>query len=164
MSLKPNKLSRYVGKIYQLPTCFHQYLLTKLFCSQVKFAKTTGIHIEQITAQQVKITLTNKKRVQNHIGGIHAVAAAVLAESATGLLLGLHVPDARLPLLKTMTLHYKRRMQGDLQALATLTEQQIAQIQHQEKGELMIAVVLTDESGQQPIICEMTWAWLPKSR
>jgi len=140
------------------------YLLTKLFTSKVKFAGTTGVKIDKVTHQQTILSLKNKKSVQNHIGGIHAIAAAVLAESATGIVFGMNVPDDRLPLLKSMTIDYQRRMQGDLTAVANLTTAQITLIEQQEKGEITVPVIITDKSGQQPIVCQMQWAWVSKKR
>jgi len=61
------------------------WLLTKLFCSQVKHANTTAIRILSIETHRVEIELANKKKVSHHIGGIHAVAAALFVESATAL-------------------------------------------------------------------------------
>lgn len=140
------------------------FLLTQLFCSQVKYAKTTGIKIINISNQSVEISLLNKKKVQNHIGGIHAIAAALLAESTTGIVFGMNVPDHCIPLLKSMKLNYQRRMQGSLLAVATLTDQQLNQISLNDKGDMTIGVLITDESGQAPIECEMNWAWVPKKR
>jgi hypothetical protein len=60
-----------------------------------------------------------------------------------------------------MKINYQRRMQGDLTAIATISNQQIALLT-QEKGNMDIAVTITDESGEQPIECIMTWAWISK--
>jgi len=157
-----NRLSRYVAKINHGPKFLRSYLLTKLFCSQVKFANTAGVTLQTVTPNDVVLTLANKKRVQNHIGGIHAVAAALLAESATGLILGLNTPSDRLPLLKSMNLNYYKRMQGSLTARAWLTRTQQQQIQQQEKGDMFIAVEIKDESGAEPIMAQMQWAWITK--
>ena len=140
------------------------FLLTTLFTSKVKFAGTTGVKIEKVSHQQTILSLKNKKTVQNHIGGIHAIAAAVLAESATGIVFGMNVPDSRLPLLKSMKVNYQRRMQGDLKAVANLTLEQTKMIEAQDKGDIIVPVIITDESGQQPIECEMEWAWVSKKR
>ena len=140
------------------------FLLTKLFCTKVKYAGTSGIKLISINKKHVELKLNNRKKVQNHIGGIHAVAAALLAESTTGIVLGLNVPDTRLPLIKSMKISYQRRMQGDLKAVAKLSEQQIEAIESQEKGTLIIPVEITDDSGEQPIICEMEWAWITKKK
>ncbi|MBA6295187.1 DUF4442 domain-containing protein [Colwellia sp. MB02u-9] len=156
-----NRFSRIVKKIKKFPKISHSFLLTKLFCSQVKYASTSKVTLVDIEQQQVKLSMVNRKRVQNHIGGVHAIAAALLAESATGIVFGLNLPDSCLPLLKSMTINYQRRMQGDLTAIASISDQQIALLT-QEKGNMDIAVTITDESGEQPIECIMTWAWISK--
>ena len=158
-----NRFSRIVKKIKKFPKISHSFLLTKLFCSQVKYASTSKVTLVDIEQQQVKLSMVNRKRVQNHIGGVHAIAAALLAESATGIVFGLNLPDSCLPLLKSMTINYQRRMQGDLTAIATISNQQIALLT-EEKGNMDIAVTITDESGEQPIECIMTWAWISKKQ
>jgi acyl-coenzyme A thioesterase PaaI-like protein len=138
------------------------FLLTKLFTSKVKFAGTAGIKITEITNERTKLILANKKAVQNHIGGVHAIAAAVLAESATGIVFGMNVPDSKLPLLKSMKVNFQRRMQGSLSAEAKISSEQIKSIESDEKGSFLIPVIIADESDQQPIECEMEWAWVSK--
>jgi len=159
-----NKFSRIIATLNKAPDRIRPYLLTKAFSSKVKFAGTTGIRIQSISQQEVIIKLANKRKVQNHIGGIHAIAAAVIAESATGIVFGMNVPDNALPLLKSMTMEYQRRMEGDITARAYLSEEQCGQIQAEERGSLIIPVEITDSSEQQPIQCTMEWAWVPKKR
>jgi acyl-coenzyme A thioesterase PaaI-like protein len=157
-----NKFSTIIKKANKAPLFLRSFLLTKLFSSKVKFAGTTGIVIQKVSHHEVIIGLANKTKVQNHIGGIHAVAAAVLAESATGIVFGMNVPDSKLPLLKTMKIDYQRRMQGNLQAIARLTDTQISSISDDEKGSVIVPVSITDESAQAPIECCMEWAWVRK--
>ena len=159
-----NNFSRFVDKVHQAPLFLQSFLLTRMFFSKVNYAKTTGIKITKVSNQEVIVTLANKKKVQNHIGGIHAVAAALIAESATGIVFGLNVPDKCIPLLKSMTMRYQRRMQGALTAKATMTDRQISQINSDEKGDMLIPVLINDESEQRPIECEMVWAWVSKKR
>jgi len=159
-----NRFSLFVNKVHKAPKFMQSFLLTTFFNTKVKFAGTTGVKIEKVTNQQTILSLKNKKSVRNHIGGIHAIAAAVLAESATGIVFGMNVPDDRVPLLKSMTVEYQRRMQGNLKAVANLTAEQICIIEQQEKGDMTVAVTITDDSGQMPIICQMQWAWVSKKR
>lgn len=159
-----NRFSSFVEKINKAPQFMQSFLLTALFTSKVKFAGTTGVKIEKVTRQQAILSLKNKKSVQNHIGGIHAIAAAVLAESVTGIVFGMNLPDSRLPLLKSMKINYQRRMQGNLTAVAQLNSEQITLMEQQEKGDIIVPVIITDESGQQPLECEMEWAWVSKKR
>ena len=93
-----------------------------------------------------------------------AAAMALLAETATGFCVGMNVPDDKLPLIKTLKVDYHKRSQGDMRAEAKLTPAQIQQLQTQDKGEVTVAVTITDASGQEPIQAEMIWAWVPKKR
>ena len=61
-----NRFSRAVTMIKKLPKATHSFLMTKLFCSQVKFANTAKITIVDIKQQEVKLQLKNRKKVQNH--------------------------------------------------------------------------------------------------
>lgn len=159
-----NKLATLINRLNKLPLALRRFLVTKAFCSKVKYAGTTGVVIEELTSNVAKLSLKNRKKVQNHIGGVHAIAAGVLAESATGVVFGMNVRDDCLPLLKSMKINYQRRMQGNLTALAHVTEAQQAQIQNSTKGSMIIDVAIHDESGEQPIECQMEWAWVEKRR
>lgn len=159
-----NRLSRIVSKIHQLPLALQSPALSFLFGSQVKFAGTAKVRVHTLTEQQAVMSIANKRKVQNHIKGVHAAAMALLAESATGFLVGMNVPDDKLPLIKSLKVDYLKRATGSLRAEASLTAEQIQAIHTQEKGEVLVAVTVTDEAGIQPIQCEMLWAWVSKKR
>ncbi len=159
---KRNRLSRAVGAINLLPRRLRSRSLTLLLGSQVRFAGTARVRIHELGQERAILSLKNRRPVQNHIKGIHAAAMALLAESASGFLVGMNVPDDKLPLIKTMKIDYLKRAQGDLTAIATLEAGQIEQIRQQDKGEVRVAVLVSDENGNQPIACEMVWAWVGK--
>ncbi|MBA6356310.1 MULTISPECIES: DUF4442 domain-containing protein [unclassified Colwellia] len=159
-----NKFGKIISKVNRMPRFMRSFLLTKIFCSTVKYAGTSSIKLISVSHTKAVLSLENKKKVQNHIGGVHAIAAALLAESATGIVFGMNVPDTCVPLLKSMTFHFQRRMQGNLSAVAVLSLADIEQIENSDKGSLMVSVEITDESDQQPIVCEMEWAWVTKRR
>ena len=159
-----NRLSRAVAVIGKLPSPLQSPALSLLFGSQVKFAGTAKVRVHTLTHSRAVLSIANRRKVQNHIHGVHAAAMALLAESATGFLVGMNVPDDKLPLIKSLKVDYLKRATGALNAVATLTEAQIAAIHSEEKGEVLVAVTVTDESGIEPIHCEMLWAWVSKKR
>ncbi|MGH8434727.1 MAG: DUF4442 domain-containing protein [Pseudomonas sp.] len=159
-----NLLSRVVAFIYTLPKPLHRPALSRLFGSQVKFAGTAKVRVHELTQTRAVLSIANRSTVQNHIKGVHAAAMALLAESASGFLVGMNVPDDKLPLIKTLKVDYLKRATGALQAVASLSAEQIQTIQTQDKGEVLVAVSVTDETGIQPIQCEMVWAWVSKKR
>jgi acyl-coenzyme A thioesterase PaaI-like protein len=88
---------------------------------------------------------------------------ATLAESATGMVFGIHVPDTHIPLIKRLTVRYHKLARGDLTAVATISEEQIRQIQTQERGSVVVPVTVTDQDDTEPIAVEMEWAWTTKN-
>lgn len=94
--------------------------------------------------------MKNRRRVQNHIHGVHAAAMALLAESSTGAVLRMNVPDTSLPLLKSMHIDYVKRATGALRAVAMLTDEQRALLTTEPRGEITVAVTVTDEAGVNP--------------
>jgi acyl-coenzyme A thioesterase PaaI-like protein len=108
--------------------------------------------------------MKNRGKVRNHIGGVHAAAMALLAETCTGAVFGLGLPPDKLPLLKKMEIDYVRRAQGALRAEATLALPQRRALANKERGDMVVPVKVTDSAGEEPIVCHMTWAWVQKKR
>jgi acyl-coenzyme A thioesterase PaaI-like protein len=159
-----NQLEKIVSTINRLPERLRAAALTVFFGRTVKYTGTSGIRVELLTKERCVITLKNRKAVQNHIGSVHAVANALIAESATGYVVGMNVPDAAIPVIKTIKLDYVKRSKGDMRAEAWLTPEQIEQIATREKGEVTVAVKITDAEDKEPVLAEMVWAWTPKKR
>lgn len=164
-AMKPNRLLKIVQQINtRVPSFLRGTVLSMAFNSQIKYAGTTGIAIQKWSTDEAVVSLKNRWRVQNHLKGVHATAMATLAESATGMVFGIHVPDSHVPLLKSMTINFTKLAKGDLQAVASISKDQIHAIQTQDRGSAVIAVKVTDEDGKEPISCEMEWAWTTKRK
>lgn len=160
----PNRLVRTLAKIDRLPAGLRRAARSLALGRVVKFVGTAGLSVEELTPARAVVFIRNRPRVQNHIGGVHAAAMALVAETATGFVVGMNVPDAAVPVIKTMKLDFVRRAKGSLRAVAELTEEQRARILAEEKGDVDVKVTVTDEEGAEPIRCTMIWAWTPKRR
>ncbi|AMC34318.1 DUF4442 domain-containing protein [Janthinobacterium sp. B9-8] len=159
-----NKMSRIAAKTANLPQNLRSFILTRLFGRIVPFLSTASVQFEEVSAARLVVSIKNRRKVQNHIKGVHAAAMALLAETSTGFVMGMNVPDDKLLLLKSMHVDYQKRSQGDMRAVATLSSDQIELLHSTEKGNFAVNVEISDESGEAPIQCEMVWAWLPKKR
>lgn len=162
--MKPNRLSQLVNRINTLPEALRIWLLSFIIGRIVRFAGTAGSKVIKLTPNECVIVLPNKKKVQNHIGSVHAAAMALLAESATGFITGLSVPDSRILVIRKLELEYLRRASGDMKAVARFDDEQIAYIQNTEKGEIVVPVVVTDSTGTETVKAHMVWAWTPKKK
>ena len=158
---RPNRLARTLAKLERVPAFLRPWVRSKVMGRAVPFTGTAGLNYVEMTPERVEIAVANVRRVQNHIEGVHAAAMALLAETATGMVVGMNVRDDCLPLAKTMRIDFKRRAQGGLRAVAALSDAQRTLMQQSDKGEVNVTVQVSDESGEQPIQCEFIWAWIP---
>jgi acyl-coenzyme A thioesterase PaaI-like protein len=162
MTVSPNRMARIVSRLDLLPARARTFALSQIFGRMVKLAGTARLEWSEVSPERVEVRIANRSSVQNHIGGVHAAAMALVAETATGFALGMHLPDGKLPLIKSMKVDYLRRARGGLSAVAALRAEQIETILREPKGEVLVPVTVKDESGEEPIRCEMLWAWVPK--
>lgn len=157
-----SSIKRVVESSKWLPANIRATVISKIFGKVVPYVGTSGLFYEEITPERVVVSIKNQRKVQNHINNVHAAAMALLAETATGFVVGMNLPDDKLPLIKSLKVNYYKRTQGDMRAVATLTPEDIARIESEPKGEVLVPVIVTDESGGEPIKCEMLWAWVSK--
>jgi acyl-coenzyme A thioesterase PaaI-like protein len=157
-----NRLRRTLAKLDGLPAPLRGPARNFALRRAVPFTGTAGLDFVALTPERSEIRIANQRRVQNHIRGVHAAAMSLLAETATGMVVGMNVRDDCLPLCKAMQVNFRKRATGGLTARAHLTEAQRASMASQAKGEVRVAVTVTDEAGIEPIECEFVWAWVPK--
>ncbi|WP_352336536.1 DUF4442 domain-containing protein [Psychrobacter sp. 16-MNA-CIBAN-0192] len=168
-TLKPvsNQFTKLLAVTKYLPAGIRATVLSKAFGKVVPYVGTTGVYYETVEPNKVVVSLNNTKAVQNHIGSVHAVAVTLLAETATGFILGVNLPSDRVLLIKSYAVNFYRPLKkGQIAAIATLTDEQRLVILNTPKGEMVIPCVIKDresDSERDSIVVEMTWAWIPKS-
>ncbi len=159
--MRPNRLTRQLERLQDVPAFARTWVRSMVLRRAVPFTGTAGLQFIEMSAARVEIGIQNDRKVQNHIGGVHASAMNLVAETATGMVVGMNVRDDCIPLAKDMRMAFKKRATGAMRAVATLTPAQIALMQSSDKGEVNVAVVVTDEAGVNPVECEFVWAWIP---
>ena len=159
-----NRLNRNLKKLESFPSFLKNFARNKTIGNIVPFNGTAGLDFEKMTCEEVIVNIPNKKKVQNHIGQVHAAASVLLAETASGMVLGMNIPDDKLPLMKNLGAKFIKRSTGAQKAIATLTPEQIKLIRETEKGDVNIAVQLVDSTGEEVVVTEMIWAWIPKKK
>ncbi len=158
---QPNRLERQLERLDEVPAFARPWFRSVVLRRAVPFTGTAGLKFVQMTPDLVEIGINNVKKVQNHIEGIHASAMNLLAETATGMVVGMNVRDDCIPLAKELKMAFKKRATGNMRAVATLTAEQRALMRASDKGEVNVTVVVTDEAGVHPVECEFIWAWIP---
>ncbi len=161
---KNNRLYKVVQATSKLPKALRTTIWSKTFGRIVPMVGTANIRYLEVSKEKVVVRIENHRNMQNHIKGVHAAAMALLAETATGFVTGLNVPDDRILLIKTLQVDYLKVASGGLTATATLSAEQQQFILDNDKASLEIPISVVDDSGQSPIECKMVWAWLPKKK
>lgn len=161
---KNNRLYKVVQATSKLPKALRTTIWSKTFGRIVPMVGTANIRYLEVSKEKVVVRIGNHRNMQNHIKGVHAAAMALLAETATGFVTGLNVPDDRILLIKTLQVDYLKVASGGLTATATLSAEQQQFILDNDKASLEIPITVVDDSGQSPIECKMVWAWLPKKK
>ncbi|WP_445345288.1 DUF4442 domain-containing protein [Acinetobacter bohemicus] len=159
-----NRLSKLVKATAKLPKGIRSTLWSKAFGRIVPMVGSANIRYLEVSHDKVVVKIENHRAMQNHIGQVHACAMALIAETATGFVTGMNVPDSCIVLIKSLKVDFKRPSKGAMTAIATLTDEQQKLMQTSEKGETLVSVVVTDETNEEPIQCEMLWAWVAKSQ
>src|SRR5665647_2026420 len=143
----PNRLERQLERLSEVPAFARPWFRSVVLRRAVPFTGTAGLDFLQMSTQRVEIGLKNEKKVQNHIGGIHASAMNLLAETATGMVVGMNVRDDCIPLARELKMAFKKRATGSMRAVASLTAEQQALMRASDKGKVKVAVTVTDEAG-----------------
>ena len=159
-----NKMYRGLGRLNKLPASWREAVQTRLMGRFVPFLSTAGLRFETISHETVRVSLRNRRPVQNHIKGIHACAMALLAETATGFAVQMNIPDDKLILLKSMNIQYTKRAEGNMYAVAHVSEAMAERLQNEERGNFIVPCEVGDESGEPPVMVEMVWAWVLKKK
>ena len=86
---RPNKLQRSLMRLDEAPAFMRGFVQNIILRRAVPFTGTAGVNFVSLTPERVEVHLANERRVQNHIGGVHASAMNLLAETATGMVVGI---------------------------------------------------------------------------
>lgn len=157
----PNRLERQLERLDEVPAFARTWFRTVVLRRALPFAGTAGIRFIEVSRERSEVSIANRHKVHNHIEGVHASAINLLAETATGMVVGMNVRDDCVPLAKAMKVAFKKRATGGLRAVAVLSAEQRAAMQGSDRGELTVPVTVTDEAGINPVECEFVWAWVP---
>ena len=159
-----NRLEHQLQRLQEVPAFARGWFRNIILHRAVPFTGTANLRFVDLTTERAEITIANEKKVQNHIAGVHASAMNLLAETATGMVVGMNVRDDCIPLAKELKMQFKKRATGGMRAVATLTPEQRSLMAESTKGEVNVHVIVTDEAGIEPVQCEFIWAWVPNEK
>lgn len=154
-----NRLARALAAIDQLPSGAAVRARSLLLGTAVPFAGTAGSLVLELRPGRAVVRVPDRRGNRNHLGGIHAAAMMLAAESAAGFVCGIEVPDDKLLVVKDFSVAFPKRATGSVTATAELDAADRARIAHDDRGDVTVAVRVLDEAGVEPIVVRTVWAF-----
>ena len=137
-----------------------RWLFTRIVCFKAPYFASISPRVTRLEPGLCEAHLQQRRRVQNHIGTVHAIALCNLAELCAGLVTDVSIPADMRWIPQDMTVRYLRKASGRIAASARpVTELRSAG----EPYAATIAVTLTDV-GTQVVASADIHMWLSPRR
>jgi acyl-coenzyme A thioesterase PaaI-like protein len=97
-----------------------RWLFSRAVCRRAPYFATIAPRFETLQPGLCRVSMPQRRAVENHIGSIHALAMGNLCELAAGLVTEVSIPATMRWIPRGMTIEYLRRAQGRIVATARL--------------------------------------------
>ena len=162
--MKKSRIAKSVDQVNRLPSFMRNKVFNLMIGRAVPFVGTSGLKIDKATNNEWVATLTNRRKVQNHLKQIHACGMILIAETVGVMIMAMNLPGDRIPLVKNIDASFVKRSTGSMTGVVKLSDDQIAMIHREPNGEVDLDVEITDEAQVNPVIVRVTAAWIPKEQ
>lgn len=128
-----------------------RWLFTRLICLRAPYFSSIRPMFEDLRPGQAIVSMRKRRRVQNHIGTVHALAMGNLCELGAGLVMESTLPVGVRWIPKGMTIAYLRKAQTDVTATATVDPRDWTQA-----VDVPVEVSVRDRGGEEVVQATIT--------
>jgi len=132
-----------------------RWLFTRAVCWRAPYFASVRPSITCLAPLHCEVRMRKRRRVQNHLGTVHAIAMANLCELAAGLATEVTLPTGLRWIPKSMTIEYLKRAATDLRAVCQLG----ADPAWRDGLELVMPVFVLDDSDT-PVVQARITMWI----
>ncbi|MDQ8038420.1 MAG: hotdog fold domain-containing protein [Pedobacter sp.] len=120
---------------------------TRLFtlgvCRTAPYFSSISPLVEALEPGYARVSIRKRRRVENHLGTVHAIAMCNMAELAGGLMTDVSIPQGARWIPAGMTVEYRKKAMTDLVA-----EADGSGIDWNVSGDKQVPVTIKDKEGQ----------------
>lgn len=125
-------------------TSFGRWLFTRVVCFRAPFFASISPTFLELGPGRAVVRLKKRRKVQNHLGTVHAIAMANLAELAAGTMMEVSIPAEQRWIPRGMTIEYLARAESDVTATALLPA-----VDYGPAQDIIVSVSVRDEHGKE---------------
>lgn len=133
-----------------------RWLFAQLLRRAVPYSGSIGARVTTLEPGRAVVTLRDRRAVRNHLGSVHAIALANLAELASGMAMLTALEPGVRGIVTTLTIRYHHKARGTLTASGTAApppvDSPIEAIAHAD---------IHDDSGALVADADVTWRLAP---
>lgn len=134
-----------------------RWLFNRMIGRMVPYTGALGARVEELRPGHAKISLTQRRGIENHLHSVHAVALANLVEMTTGLAMLTVLPDSARGIAVHLSVDYLRKARGRLIAECT------CELPSGREEEVTLRADVTDAGGEVVARGEARWLIRPRS-
>ncbi|MBX3696261.1 MAG: DUF4442 domain-containing protein [Dokdonella sp.] len=97
-----------------------RWLFSRIICFRAPYFGSISPRIEALEPGRCVVRLRQRRRIQNHIGTVHAIAMCNAAELAGGMATEVTIPASMRWIPKGMSVRYRKKALGVLTATARI--------------------------------------------
>lgn len=143
-----NKNALLLEKFKRLP--FGLWLFSRAICWQAPYFSSVKPTFTALEPGKGEAGITKRRAVQNHLGTVHAIAMANLAEFVAGVTLEISLPATHRWIPKSMKINYLAKAETSVRARTHFPLENWP-----EAGSLMLPVSVIDETGKEVVNAEI---------
>ncbi len=128
-------------RMIKLP--FGHRLFSKAICFNAPYFSSIKPQIQQLKPSFCQVHMKKRRKVQNHLKTVHAIAMCNMAELSAGLMTEVSVPKGARWIPASMDVQYLKKAKTHLTAVADGRN-----IDWSQPGEVIVPVAVTDTQNQ----------------
>lgn len=136
---------------------FGRWLFARVVCRRAPYFATIAPAFHVLEPGRCSVSMRKRRRVENHIRTVHALAIGNLCELAAGLVTEVTVPASMRWLPRGMTIQYLRKAGSDVTATALIANRSWGGAQ-----DIEVPVSVTDVAGTEVVRAVITMYVSPR--